>query len=135
LHAGGELARTVAEEFVQVGVHVVGEGAVKCDALAVFGTEDELLGEAVTLAAFGIGLRDVLYRDGFGTVVLPYPVRIGEVDAYRRGGVTVASEDGRVDDLRRYAFHLFLLVFVLNGRMVFEPLRIGGDGFGASRGV
>ena len=120
---------------MQVGVHVVADGSVQCDAFAVFGPEDELLDEPVALAALGVCLRDVLYRDGFGTIVLPYPVGVGEVDAYRRGRIAVAAEYRGIDDFRRYPFHLLFPVFLLYGRVVFKPLCIGADDFCATGGI
>ena len=103
-----QLARTVSETFVQVGVEIVADLAVFVDALAVFGAQHELLLEAVAVRRAVVGVGDVVDRHRFRAVLLADPVGVRKVDSDRRGGVAVAAEHRHGDDLRRDAFHLRL---------------------------
>ena len=63
-----------------------------------------------------------------------YPVGVGKVDTDGCRRVAVAGENSGGDDFGRYTFDLFFLEGRVGGRVVFKPLGVGTDDFGAVRG-
>ena len=111
---------------MQVGVQVIGQLAVELHALAVLGTQNELLVEAVALCRLVVGVCYVVDGDRLGSVLLAYPVGIWQVDAYGGCGVAVAAQHGYRHHLGRDALYLLLAEGGVDGRVVLEPLRIVG---------
>ena len=135
LDARSQLARTVAQTLVQVGVQVVGQLAVLVHHRTVVGTQHELLVEAVAVGGHIVGIGDVVDGHRLRAVFLADPVGVGQVDADRRGGIAVAAEHRHRNDLGRNALHLLLAVTGIDGRMVLEPLRVLRNDLGAVAGL
>ena len=129
--AGQQLAGTVSEAFVKVGVQVVGDVAVflaEVDFGLIPGKfRENALGALLRSERVGVG--DVGNGHGFGPVLLADPVGVGQIDADGRGGIVVTGDDGHVDDLGRYAFDFFLLEAGIDRRVVLEPLGVAADEF------
>ena len=134
-HTRRQLARAVAQTFVEVGVEIVGQLAVFVHPLAVLGAEHELLVETVAVGGHIIGIGDVVDGDRLRTVLLANPVGIGKVDADGRRGITVAAQHRHGDDLGRNALHDRLAVGFVHGRMVLEPLGVVGNDLRAVAGL
>ena len=86
------------------------------------------------MACLVVCLGDVLYGYRLGAVGCTYPVGVRQVDAYGCRGVCVACEYCGCDNLCRNTFHFFFLELLVDGRVVFKPLRVGAEGFGALAG-
>ena len=56
-----------------------------------------------------------------------HPIAVGQVNAYGRGGIKVATKNGGTDNLGRNALYLLFLEFGSDGRVVLEPLGIGTE--------
>ncbi len=135
LHARCQLARTVSETFVQVGVEIVADLAVFVDALAVFGAQHELLLEAVAVRRAVVGVSDVVDGHRFRTVLLADPIGVGQIDTDRCRRITVAAQHRCRNHLGRDALDDLFLVGGVDGRVVFEPLGVLGDNLRTMTGL
>ena len=67
-------------------------------------------------------MHQVVDRHGFRTVLLTNPVRIRQVDTYRRSRIAIARQDSRGDHFGAHALHFLFLVFRIGRRVVLKPL-------------
>ena len=116
-------------------MEVIDEETVFFDRFPFGVAPHEFLVESVSLCGFVIGRSDIFDSYRFGTVHMAYPVGIGQIDTDGGRGIAIAGENGSRDDFGRYAFDLFFLECGIGGGVVFEPLGIGADDFGAVGGV
>ena len=116
-------------------MEVIDEETVFFDRFPFGVAPHEFLVESVSLCGFVIGRSDIFDSYRFGTVHMAYPVGIGQIDTDGGRGIAIAGENGSRDDFGRYAFDLFFLECGIGRGVVFEPLGIGADDFGAVGGV
>ena len=129
---GQELAGTMAQTLVQVGMQVVTAVTILLDEGQRLWIDDKLFLETGTMGCLVIGIGDIGDGDALGTVLRPNPIGIGQVDANSGRGVFIASQHGRTDGIGRHALDLrFAETGVYRG-MVLEPLGIARDGLGAT---
>ena len=115
-------------------MEVVDQESVFLDQFPFGVAPHEFLVEAITLGGLVVGRCDVFDGYRFRAVDMSYPVGVGQVHADGGRRVAVAGENGGGDDFGRDAFYLFFLECRVGGRVVFEPLCVGADDFGAVRG-
>ena len=132
IHARQELSRTVSQAFVQVGVQVVQLMRVEVYHLHHLGIGDELLAESVALSRLVVGLGEIAYGDALATVNRTHPVAIGQVDAYGRTGIEVATQDGSLHHAGGDTLALLLLEARVHRAVVLEPLCILAEYLGAA---
>ncbi len=115
LCSGEELARTVAETLVEVGMEVIGDEEIFVKEVARGLVDDELFIEAVAVRCCVVSLSDVFKRHALRAVGSANPVGIGKVYADRGGGIGVTGKDGCGDDLGRNTLYGVLLEFGVCG--------------------
>ena len=123
-----QLARTMAETFVQVGMKFVGQVGIFVDIIQFGLAINKLFVEAIAVGGLVVSIGNVADSHRLGAVLATYPVGVGQVDADGRSRIEVACQDGGGDNLGRHTFHFFFLELLVHRRMVFEPLGIGTDG-------
>ena len=119
-----QLSAAMPQTLVQVGMQVVANIAVFVDERNGLSVNHELFPEPIAAGGLVVGLGQIAYRDALASVLCPYPVSIGQVDADGCRGVLVAAEHGRTNHVGRHALHFGLAEARVNGRMVFKPLGI-----------
>ena len=124
IHARQELSRTVSEALVQVGMQVVQLVRIEVDLLQHLGIGDELLSEPVAHGRQVVGLGEVAYGNALASVDGTHPVAIGQVDAYGRTGIEVATQNGSLHHTRGDTLALLLLEARVHRAVVLEPLCI-----------
>ena len=55
---------------------------------------------------------------------MPYPIGVGQVDAYGCGRIAVSAQHAGRYDFCRHSFYLFFFEPGIHGRVVFEPLGV-----------
>ena len=134
-HTRQQLAGTVSQALMQVGMHLVGILAVFLVGVDFLLRPGEFREGAVGRFHRGerIGMGDIGNGNALGTVLLADPVRIGQVDADRRRRIAGARHTHGVHHLGRHPLDGFLPEARIHGRMVLEPLGIGAQGLGPGR--
>ena len=84
--------------------------------------DHKLLVETVAFRSLVIGVHQVVDRHGFRTVLLTNPVRIRQVDTYRRSRIAIARQNSRGDHFGAHALHFLFLVFRIGCGVVLKPL-------------
>ena len=125
---GKKLAGGVAQDLVQVGVDIAGQGPELARPLQDIGRGGEFRSKPGGQGRLRVGVGDIAQGHGLGAVDLPDPGGVGQVDADRCRGIGGPAKLGGIDDLGRYPLDLLAPKAGVDRRVVLEPLRGRGDG-------
>ena len=125
----------MAQAFVQVGVQVVAQVAILVYQPKRVSVDDKLIVEAVSFSRLVVSVGQVANGDALASVLRPYPIGIGQIDAYGCRRIFVAPEHCRTDNVGSDSLYLGLAETGIHRRVVFKPLGILADGAGALGGL
>ena len=124
----------MAETLVKVGMQIIAHITVSVNSGSRRLINHKLVIESIAMGRLVVGFRQVSNGHTLRTVTGTDPVGIGQVDAYGRRGILVASEHGGTDNVGCNALDLRLSETRIDGRMVLKPLCMRRDGFRAASG-
>ena len=118
---------------MQVGMEHVGNVEVFIHDLGRGRVDYKLFVKPVAARSHGISLCYVLQCYRLWAVCRPYPVGVGQIDAYGSSRERVTAESGGSDYLGAHTFDLGFAEFGVYRAIVFKPLRVVTDNFSAFR--